>query len=127
MEPAHHFNLSLADVADHYALSVRTLREHLKAGALHGVRIKGAWRLSWSDVFDAEKGPKPQGERAELYKSRLLTKRDLAGRWGVTERTVERWIAEGLPTRNVFGSVRIAPVDAGEWTARTFTRTGDAA
>ncbi|WP_417525587.1 hypothetical protein [Marinovum sp.] len=56
-----------------------------------------------------------------------MRKKTLAAKWGVSERTVERWIADGLPTRNVFGSVRIAPTDAEKWMARTFGVAGDAA
>lgn len=126
MGQAHDYNLSVADAAQHYDLSARTVRDHLKSGALRGVRIRGAWRLSWSDVLAAEAGPTPRGPRIELYKSPLLSKRRLAGQWGVCERTVERWIADGLPTRNAFGSVRIAPIDASDWTARTFGTAGAA-
>ena len=120
MKPAHDYNLSVADVARHYDLRPRTVRDHLKRGNLRGVRIGGEWRCSWPDVFAAERGPTPRGERAECYKSQRLTKKTLAAKWGVCEKTVERWIEAGLPTRNVFGSVRIAPVDAEEWTTRTF-------
>jgi hypothetical protein len=120
MENAHTYNISVEDVAHHYDLKPRTVRDHLKNGNLHGVRIMGKWRCSWPDIFAAEKGPMPRGERAALYKAQLLTKKALAAEWGVSERTVERWIETGLPTRNVFSSVRIAPVDADEWMQRTF-------
>lgn len=127
MEHTHEYNISVANVAHHYDLKPRTVRDHLKTGNLRGVRIKGAWRCSWRDVFSAEKGPMPCGKRAELYKSQLLTKRTLAAKWDVCERTVERWIESGLPTRNVFGSVRIAPIDAKEWTGRAFGIADNAA
>ena len=127
MGQAHDYNLTAADVADHYALTPRTVRGYLKSGVLQGVRIRSEWRCSWPDVWTAEQGPMPRGKRAELYKAPLLTKNALAAKWRVSERTVERWIEAGLPTRNVFGSVRIAPVDADEWTRRTFGITKDAA
>ncbi|WP_232796550.1 helix-turn-helix domain-containing protein [Roseovarius salinarum] len=120
MKQNHEYNLSVSDVAHHYDLKARTVRDHLRDGNLHGVRINGWWRCSWPDVFAAEKGPMPRGERAELYKAQLLTKKMLAAKWGVSERTVERWIETGLPTRNVFGSVRIAPADVNEWMQRSF-------
>jgi DNA-binding transcriptional regulator LsrR (DeoR family) len=69
----------------------------------------------------------PHGKRVELYKAQLLTKKALAAKWGVSERTVERWVEMGLPTRNVFGSVRIAPTDADEWMQRTFGVAANAA
>ncbi|MFC6643897.1 MULTISPECIES: hypothetical protein [Sulfitobacter] len=53
----------------------------------------------------------------------MKSKKALATKWQVSERTVERWIVEGLPTRNVFGSVRIAPEDAVDWTEQTFGAT----
>lgn len=56
-----------------------------------------------------------------------MRKKTLAAKWFVCEKTVERWIADGLPTRNVFGSVRIAPVDAETWTASTFGMAEDVA
>ncbi|MDO5632530.1 MAG: helix-turn-helix domain-containing protein [Paracoccus sp. (in: a-proteobacteria)] len=120
MEKIQDHNLTVADVAAHYNLSPRTVRQHLKDGALSGVRIKGEWRCSWRAVWRAEMGPMPRGERADLYRRHLMSKKTLAAKWGISERTVERWIADGLPTRNVFGSVRIAPFDAEEWTNRTF-------
>lgn len=125
MEQIHEYNLTVADVAAHYALSPRTVRGHLKTAILHGVRIKGAWRCSWPNVWAAEQGPLPRGKRSEKYKCHLLTKKGLAAEWSISERTVERWITAGLPTRNVFGSVRISPVDAKEWTQRTFPRSGN--
>jgi len=127
MGNTHTYNVSVEDVAHHYDLKPRTVRDHLKNGNLYGVRIGGQWRCSWSDVFAAEKGPMPHGKRVELYKAQLLTKKALAAKWGVSERTVERWVEMGLPTRNVFGSVRIAPTDADEWMQRTFGVAANAA
>jgi hypothetical protein len=112
------YHLSVAEVARHYQLSERTVRTHLKSGALNGVRVGGLWRCSWRDVWKAEKGPAPRGTGAARYCAPLLKKKDLARKWGMCERTVERWITSGLPTRNVFGSVRIAPADADEWMGR---------
>ncbi len=127
MPQSHEYNLPVSEVAKHYDLSARTVRNALKQGHLSGVRINGGWRCRWADVWAAEKGPAPRGTRAETYKAPLMRKKTLAAKWGVSERTVERWIADGLPTRNVFGSVRIAPTDAEKWMARTFGVAGDAA
>ncbi|MHA6327088.1 helix-turn-helix domain-containing protein [Roseivivax sp. CAU 1753] len=120
MGHTHEYNLSVSAVAEHFALSERTVRDHLKKGQLHGVQIRRQWRCSWSDVWAAEQGPAPRGKLVKAYQKNLLTKKTLAAQWNVSERTVERWIENGLPTRNVFGSVRIAPVDAMVWTQRTF-------
>jgi len=120
MRQLHDYSLTTEEVADHYGLTPRTVRDHLKRGTLRGVKINRDWRCSWPDVWAAEKGPTPRGERAKDYKAPLLCKKDLAVRWGVSERTVERWIEQGLPTRNAFGSVRIAAIDAEAWVQRTF-------
>lgn len=123
MKHTHTYNLTVAAVADHYALSESTIRGHLRTGTLPGVRLKGAWRCSWPDVWATERGPMPQGARSARYKEHLLRKKDLAAKWSTCEKTVERWIEDGLPTRNVFGSVRIAPVDAETWIRHTFGLT----
>jgi predicted site-specific integrase-resolvase len=120
MKQINYYILTVADVAEHYNLEAGTVRKHLNAGKLQGVRMKGAWRCSWPDVWAAEKGPMPREKRSEDYKSQLLTKKELAEQWSVCEKTVERWFIEGLPTRNVFGSVRISKLDANEWTQRNF-------
>jgi hypothetical protein len=120
----HDYLLTTQDVADHYSLSPRTVRKHLVEGALHGVRINRDWRCRWLDVWAAERGPTPRGDRAAAYRLPLLCKAALGAKWHVSERTVERWIAQGLPTRNVFGSVRIAPIDAQEWLMREFGIVG---
>nr|WP_162623658.1 helix-turn-helix domain-containing protein [Paracoccus saliphilus] len=120
MKQTHDYNLTVKAVADHYSLTPGTVRAKLRAGELEGVRIGGDWRCSWQNVWAAEQGPVPRGNRADAYKKPLLTKKDLGAQWSVSERTVERWIAAGLPTRNVFGSVRIAPAEADEWVRRTF-------
>lgn len=127
MKHTYNYDLSVQAVAAHFDLGPGTVRARRKAGDLAGVRVGGEWRFSWPDVWAAEKGPVPRKERAELYKAQLLTKKKLAARWSVSEKTVERWIDAGLPTRNVFGSVRIAPIDAKEWTDRTFKIAEDAA
>jgi excisionase family DNA binding protein len=47
-----------------------------------------------------------------------LTKRELAARWGVSERSVERWMRErGLPFEKPFegGMVRFVPSEVEAW------------
>ena len=45
----------------------------------------------------------------------VLGKKAIAGALRVSVRTVERWIDDGLPTRNVFGAVRCNPHDVTDW------------
>ena len=115
MTDRHDFTLTVSDMAAHFSLSHRTIRDHLSSGRLKGVRIGGLWRARWRDVWSAEAGPAPWGQKMDAYRQPLLTKAQLAARWAVSERTVERWIAAGLPTRNVFTNVRVAPADAEAW------------
>jgi excisionase family DNA binding protein len=47
-----------------------------------------------------------------------VTKRELARLWGVSERTIERWMRDGgLPFEKPFvnGSVRFVPSQVGAW------------
>lgn len=99
MSDQHGYTLTVAAVAAHYRLTPRTVRERLMAGDLAGMRIGGQWRCRWADIWAAEKGPMPKGARGNAYRQPLLTKRDLAAQWSISERTVERWITAGLPTR----------------------------
>lgn len=120
MKPHHDYSLTTQNVADHFGLSAHTVRSRLVKGDLRGVKINRDWRVRWHDVWAAEKGPMPKGERIKAYQAPLLDKSALGAKWNVSRRTVERWIAKGLPTRNVFGSVRIAQVDAKEWLGQHF-------
>lgn len=120
MKHAHIFDLTVSAVAEHYALQPRTIRARLKSGDIDGVRIGGHWRLSWDDVLATEQGPAPSSVHLARYKEPLLSKKALASQWGTSISTVDRWINAGLPTRNVFGSVRIAPRDADIWLAKQF-------
>lgn len=45
----------------------------------------------------------------------LLTKTQLAARWQVSTRTVERLLASGLPSLVIGGHHRFDPVEAEEW------------
>ena len=72
-------------------------------------------RLAWPDVWACEDGPIPKRARIARYKEDLLCKKTIAGALRVSVRTIERWIEDGLPTRNVFGAVRCNPHDVTDW------------
>lgn len=57
----------------------------------------------------------PKGVRVARYQDRLLPKKEIACSLGVSVRTVERWISDGMPTRAVFGAVRCNPHDVADW------------
>ncbi|SEM81087.1 helix-turn-helix domain-containing protein [Palleronia pelagia] len=109
--------LSVEDVAEHYGLRPDTVRRKIRAGELDAIRIGRTYRLNWPDVWACEDGPMPKRARIPRYQHRLLCKKTIAGALRVSVRTVERWIDDGLPTRNVFGAVRCNPHDVADWLA----------
>jgi excisionase family DNA binding protein len=107
--------LTTAEVAHHFALTDATIRRKIRAGDLLATRDRRDYRVTWQSVWACEHGPIPKRNLCERYKEPLLSKKHLAGATGYDIRSVERWIEDGLPTRNVFGSVRVNPSDAKEW------------
>ncbi|MBW6419642.1 helix-turn-helix domain-containing protein [Celeribacter sp. PS-C1] len=107
--------LTTADVAHHLALTSTTVRRKIRDGEILATRVRRDYRVTWENVWACEHGPMPKRGIQERYKAPLLTKKHLASATAYNLRTIERWIEEGLPTRNVFGSVRINPFDAQDW------------
>lgn len=112
--------LTVEEVARHYALKPDTVRRHIRRGELDAVRLNRSYRIDWPAVWSCEEGPAPRGRATARYQMPLLTKKDLAAALRVSPRTVERWVETGLPTRNVFGRVRVNPHDAADWLSATF-------
>tara|TARA_R110002012_G_scaffold312953_1_gene524141 strand:+ start:413 stop:784 length:372 start_codon:yes stop_codon:yes gene_type:complete len=107
--------LSIEEVARHYGLRPDTVRRKVRDSEIDALRIGRVYRLDWRDVWACEEGVMPKGPREGRYKEPLLSKRRVAVALRVSTRTVERWIALGLPTRNVFGAVRCNPHDVADW------------
>lgn len=107
--------LNIEEVARHYGLRADTLRRKVRKGEIDALRIGRVYRFDWRDVWACEDGPMPKGAREGRYKEPLLSKRGIAVALRVSPRTVERWFALGLPTRNVFGAVRCNPHDVADW------------
>jgi excisionase family DNA binding protein len=107
--------LSVEEVAIHFGLRPDTVRRKIRAGEIEAIRIGRVYRLAWPDVFACEDGPMPKRARITRYQENLLCKKNIAGALRVSVRTVERWIDDGLPTRNVFGVVRFNPHDVTDW------------
>ncbi|OWY08903.1 hypothetical protein B6V74_09550 [Thioclava sp. F42-5] len=112
--------LTIDQVARHYSLSNSTVERRIKSGELHARRFNRMLRLTWEDVWTCERGPRPRGRLRERYKTDLKTKADVACAATVCTRTVERWIEDGLPTRCVFGSVRLNQHDVDDWLAQKY-------
>lgn len=107
--------LTIADVARHWALNEDTVRRHIRCGNLPAQRLCRTFRLTWEEVWACEEGPFPRGPGQERYRAPMISKAKLARALQCSERSVERWISDGLPTRRVFGSVRLNPHDATDW------------
>lgn len=109
--------LTVEDVALHWKLQPETVRRWIAQGKLGASRLNRVYRLDWTDVWACERGQTPSWEAAARYKKSLLTKEELAARYRVSVRSVERWVAAGLPTRNVFRSIRFNEDDVADWLA----------
>lgn len=127
MTHSHDFALDVTAIATHFALTEATVRSYLRAGRLPGVRLKGEWKTSWDHVWGVERGPTPSGANRQAYQLPLLSKSGLARRLDTGIRTVEGWLECGMPTRNVFSNVRIAPTDAETWLCDTFGHSAKSA
>jgi excisionase family DNA binding protein len=107
--------LTVEEVAHHWKLTPETVRRWIAEGRLRASRLNRVYRLDWKDIWACERGAVPSGKTAVRYKKSLLTKDELAAEYRVSIRTVERWVGDGLPTRNVFGSVRFNEDDVVDW------------
>lgn len=110
--------LTIEEVAAHYGLNKDTVRRHIKSGALISFTVNGRHRMTWPDVWCGEAGPRPSAKYESRYRLPLLSKKAVASALCIGQRSVERWIEDGLPTRNVFGNVRVNPEDLGDWLRR---------
>lgn len=107
--------LSVEEVANYFGLRPDTVRRKIRAGEIEATRIGRVYRMDWRDVWACEDGPMPKRARITRYQDNLLGKKVIAGALRVSVLTVERWIDDGLPTRNVFGRVRCNPHDVTDW------------
>lgn len=107
--------LSVEDVASHFGLRPDTIRRKIRKGGIDAIRIGRTYRLAWPDVWACEDGPMPKRAGITRYQDDLLCKKAIARALRISVRTVERWINDGLPTRNVFGAVRCNPHDVTDW------------
>lgn len=112
--------LSVDEVATRWRLGPVAVRSRIASGELGAVRLGGQWRASWESVWSCEQGGVPDPELRALYRAPLLTKRDVACAMGVSLRTVERWIRDGLPTRSVGRHARFQPHEVSTWLRARF-------
>ncbi|MFW2545476.1 helix-turn-helix domain-containing protein [Primorskyibacter sp. 2E107] len=108
--------LTVEDVASHWNLTSGTILRYIAAGRLPSQRLNRQHRVAWEDVWGCEEGPYPRS--AEMRKRNelpLVGKTSIAAALNVSLRTVDSWIADGMPTRRVFSNVRANPVDVSEW------------
>lgn len=107
--------LTVEQVSKHFNLSCATIRRKAADGTITAIRIGKKYRFEWVDLWSCENAKMPRASNQLRYKADLLTKTEIARSFQVSIRTVERWIEDGMPTRNIFGSVRCNPHDVTEW------------
>jgi excisionase family DNA binding protein len=107
--------LTVEEVATHFALRPDTVRRKIRNGELEAFRVRRQYRCQWHHLWACEQGKMPGKPGQARYQVPLLRKKIVAGKIKVDEKTVERWVALGMPTRNVFGSVRFNPYDITDW------------
>ncbi|TYB85214.1 helix-turn-helix domain-containing protein [Oceaniovalibus sp. ACAM 378] len=113
--------LTIADVSEHFRLRPATVRKYVRDGQVSGHLVGREYRFSWANVWAIEDGPQPRGtQQQERYKLPLITKTDIAASMAISLRTVDRWIASGMPTRNVGNNVRLNPRDSQHWLKSEF-------
>jgi len=110
--------LSVEEVARHFGLRPDTVRRKIRTGEIDAIQIGRTYRLNWPDVWACEDAPMPKRTQITRYQKDLLGKKVIAGALRVSVRTVERWIDDGLPTRNAFGAIRCNPHDVTDWLKR---------
>lgn len=107
--------MTIEDVARHWSLTPNTVRTMIKSGALDAGRLGGRYRVTWDAVLAAEGSRHPRSVEADRYRAPLLRKGDVAHRMRFSTRTVERWIADGMPTRPIGDNVRLSPWEVDRW------------
>ncbi|SFT01988.1 DNA binding domain-containing protein, excisionase family [Sulfitobacter marinus] len=107
--------LTVEQVSKHFNLSCATIRRKAAEKDINAIRIGREYRFEWVDLWSCESAKMPRASNSTRYKENLLTKSEIATNFQVSVRTVERWIVNGMPTRNVFSNVRCNPHDVTEW------------
>jgi hypothetical protein len=108
--------LTVARCARHFDLSTRTVYKMITSGELRAEPF-GHYVIDWADAWACEQGPIPRDALIGRYATDLLSRQGLVDKTGRSLRTVDRWLADGLPTRNIRASVRINALDAVDWLA----------
>ena len=107
--------LTTAEVADRWRLKAATVRKKAAAGILPAIPTGGGYRVRVEDMWACEDGPTPRAEFQQRHLEPLLTTQDLMRRTRLCEKTIGRYVKEGLPTRNVGGNVRFDYETARTW------------
>ena len=107
--------LTVRQVADHWSVCTKTVYGMIRSGELASQHFGGEHQIDWPAVWACEQGPRPRPGREHLYRTPLMTRHELARRTGRSLSSVDRWLAAGLPTRDVGRSVRINEHDADAW------------
>ena len=84
---------TLSAIARHWKVSPATAKTILAAAAIAPLR-RGRGYYSWSSIWRLEGSAKVEPADFEAHREPLLDKQALAERYGISERTARRWLAE---------------------------------
>lgn len=95
---------TLAALGEHWQLRSQTIRPLLAERSPRVIRRSGRIYVSWLEIWRLEGVPAPRPDDYDRLREPLLRRRDVATRYGVSQRTALRWMSSGeLPT------IRLAP------------------
>lgn len=107
--------ITVLECARHWGVCTKTVYNMIKSGVLPATKFCGKHQIAWPDIWACEQGHRPRKRQQGRYKIDLLSREQMVERSETSLRTVDRWLAQGLPTRNVGTCVRVNPQDAADW------------
>ena len=93
----------LSEIARHWKVSPATAKAILRAAGIKRLP-RGRGFYAWASIWRLEGAGQVEPADFEAYREALLDKKALAGRYGISERTARRWLAE-----NQVPAIRLSP------------------
>jgi transcriptional regulator with XRE-family HTH domain len=84
----------LVSVAAHWRVDTATARTILDAAGVRPLLRKRRRLYAWTDIWRLEGAGDVAPDDVDAFQAPLLTKRDIAERYGLSERTARRWLTE---------------------------------
>ena len=94
----------LTTLGEHWQVTSQTAAALLAERSVRTIRRSGRIYVSWLDIWRLEGISAPRPDDYDRLREPLLRRRDAAARYGISERTALRWMANGeLPV------IRLSP------------------